>query len=72
MDQKRVKELARKSAKSPEKYCLDKISEWESVLSNFRDDYRGLDEEELQERIEDWGPVRWRLVSIVAESHRVS
>ena len=53
MDQKRVKELARKSAKSPEKYCLDKISEWESVLSNFRDDYRGLDEEELQERIED-------------------
>lgn len=53
MDQEEVEDLARRSGKSPEEYCLARIDEWESMLSNFRDDYRSLTDEEFEERVED-------------------
>ena len=53
MNQDEVEELAQKSGMTPEEYCLERIDEWESMLSHFREEYRGLDDEEFQERIEN-------------------
>ena len=53
IDQSEVEDLARKSGMSAEEYCLQRISEWESMMSNFRDDYRSLDQGEFEELFED-------------------
>jgi len=52
MDQDEVEDHARRAGMSPEEYCLRKIREWESMLANYRDDYRNLSEEEFEERAE--------------------
>ncbi|WP_268899119.1 hypothetical protein [Haloarcula salinisoli] len=38
---------------SAEEYCLARIEEWESMLSNFREDYRALSEGEFEKRVEE-------------------
>ena len=53
IDQSEVEDLARKSGMSAEEYCLQRIREWESMLGNFREDYRALPEQEFEDKLDD-------------------
>ncbi len=49
MERSEVEDLARKSGMTAEEYCLARIDEWESMLANYRDDYRSLSDQEFEE-----------------------
>lgn len=53
MDRSEVEDLANRAGMSPEEYCLKKLTEWESMLANYREDYRSLSDEEFEDQLED-------------------
>jgi len=52
MSEAEVRKTAQRAGMTPREFCLKEINEWQEMLEQVSDDYRGLDAVEFSELVE--------------------
>jgi len=48
-----IEDIAHRSGLTTREYCLKQIQQWEAMLEEVSEDYRGLDDDEFRQRLEE-------------------